>query len=127
MTAPTAFTVLVEHLAPYTPEWAENVCDVRPGTVRRVADEYVAHARVGATIGSTARAATPPGGDHAGQAVNNGWGGYQCCWARTLVACLVGALEVPGGTLGTTVRLNRPPHRGRRASSRDRTGSWSIR
>jgi phenylacetyl-CoA:acceptor oxidoreductase len=40
--------------------------------------------------------------------VNNGWGGYECCWARTLLACLVGSLEVPGGTLGTTVRLNRP-------------------
>ena len=25
-----------------------------------------------------------------------------------MLACLVGALEVPGGTLGTTVRLNRP-------------------
>ncbi len=43
-----------------------------------------------------------------GKTVNNGWGGYECCWARTLLACLVGALEVPGGTLGTTVRLNRP-------------------
>jgi len=40
--------------------------------------------------------------------VNNGWGGFECCWARTLLAVLVGGLEVPGGTLGTTVRLNRP-------------------
>jgi phenylacetyl-CoA:acceptor oxidoreductase len=40
--------------------------------------------------------------------VTNGWGGYECCWARTLLATLVGALEVPGGILGTTVRLNRP-------------------
>ena len=43
-----------------------------------------------------------------GKTVNNGWGGYECCWARTLIPCLVGALDVPGGTLGTTVRLNRP-------------------
>ncbi|MDP6346569.1 MAG: molybdopterin dinucleotide binding domain-containing protein [Alphaproteobacteria bacterium] len=43
-----------------------------------------------------------------GKTVNNGWGGYECCWGRTLLACLVGALEVPGGTLGTAVRLNRP-------------------
>ena len=43
-----------------------------------------------------------------GKTVNNGWGGFECCWARTLLAALVGALEVPGGTLGTTVRLNRP-------------------
>ena len=43
-----------------------------------------------------------------GKTVNNGWGGYDCCWARTLMACLVGALDVPGGTIGTAVRLNRP-------------------
>ena len=45
-----------------------------------------------------------------GKTVNNGWGGFDCCWGRTLLSCLVGALEVPGGTLGTTVRLNRPAH-----------------
>jgi phenylacetyl-CoA:acceptor oxidoreductase len=43
-----------------------------------------------------------------GKTVNNGWGAFECCWARTVLATLVGALEVPGGTLGTTVRLNRP-------------------
>ena len=43
-----------------------------------------------------------------GKTVNNGWGGYECCWARTMLAALVGALEVPGGTLGTTTRLNKP-------------------
>ena len=43
-----------------------------------------------------------------GKTVTNGWGGYECCWARTVLATLVGALEVPGGILGTTVRLNRP-------------------
>ena len=32
-----------------------------------------------------------------GKTVNNGWGAYECCWARTLLAVLVGALEVPGG------------------------------
>jgi phenylacetyl-CoA:acceptor oxidoreductase len=43
-----------------------------------------------------------------GKSVNNGWGAFECCWARTVLAVLVGALENPGGTLGTTVRLNRP-------------------
>src|SRR5208283_1207919 len=42
-----------------------------------------------------------------GKTVNNGWGGFECVWARTMLAALMGALEVPGGTLGTTVRLNR--------------------
>src|ERR1019366_8675806 len=43
-----------------------------------------------------------------GKSVNNGWGAFECCWSRTVLAALVGALENPGGTLGTTVRLNRP-------------------
>ena len=43
-----------------------------------------------------------------GKTVNNGWGGYQCCWARTVLMTLIGGLEVPGGLLGTMVKLNRP-------------------
>ncbi len=42
-----------------------------------------------------------------GKSVNNGWGAFECCWARTVLAALVGALENPGGLLGTTVRLNK--------------------
>jgi phenylacetyl-CoA:acceptor oxidoreductase len=105
----TAFTLLVEHMATYTPEWADGVADIRPGTVARIADEFLAHARVGDTIEIDGRALPfRPVSVIIGKTVSNGWGGYECCWARTLLACLVGALEVPGGTLGTTVRLNRP-------------------
>ena len=107
--AATAFTALVEHMAEYTPEWAERVCDIRPGTVRRIAGEYLAHARVGATtVIDGVELPLRPVAIALGKTVTNGWGGYECCWARTLAACLVGGLEVPGGTLGTTVRLNRP-------------------
>jgi phenylacetyl-CoA:acceptor oxidoreductase len=105
----TAFTLLVEHMKQYTPEWAERVCDIRPGTIRRLASEYLAHARVGATtVIDGMELPLRPVAIVLGKTVTNGWGGYECCWARTLCACLVGALEVPGGTLGTTVRLNRP-------------------
>ena len=105
----TAFTLLVEHLRQYTPEWAERVCDIRTGTIRRLAAEYLAHARVGATtVIDGVELPLRPVAIVLGKTVTNGWGGYECCWARTLLACLVGALEVPGGTLGTTVRLNRP-------------------
>ena len=105
----TAFTLLVEHMAQYTPEWAERVCDIRPGTVRRIAAEYLDHARVGATtVIDGVELPLRPVAIALGKTVTNGWGGYECCWARTLAACLVGGLEVPGGTLGTTVRLNRP-------------------
>ena len=104
-----AFALLREHVAPYTPEWAEPIADVPAATIRRRAAEYLAHARVGATIEiEGVRFPHRPVAVLLGKTVANGWGGYECCWARTVLAALVGALEVPGGILGTTVRLNRP-------------------
>ena len=105
----TAFTLLVEHMRPYDPDWAAGVCDVPAAQIRRIAHEYLDHACVGQTI--EIEGVTMPYRPVAvslGKTVNNGWGGYECCWARTLLAVLVGALEVPGGTIGTTVRLARP-------------------
>jgi phenylacetyl-CoA:acceptor oxidoreductase len=107
--AETAFSRLVAQVAPYTPEWAEQTCDIPSGTIARITAEYLAHAKVGATVdieGTTLP--LRPVAISLGKTVTNGWGGYECCWARTLLACLIGGLEVPGGTLGTTVRLNRP-------------------
>ena len=104
-----AFWRLVEHVKGYTPEWAAGVADVPAGVIRQVAREYVEAAQVGATI--TVEGMELPLRPVAvilGKTVNNGWGGYECCWGRTVLAALVGALEVPGGILGTTVRLNRP-------------------
>jgi phenylacetyl-CoA:acceptor oxidoreductase len=104
-----AFAHLLDHVREYTPEWAGAIADVPAATIRRLGRDYLAHARVGATI-----AIDGVGYPHRpvavllGKTVTNGWGGYECCWARTLLAALVGALEVPGGILGTTVRLNRP-------------------
>ena len=105
----TAFDALRAHVVAYAPAWAAGVCDVPEDTIRRVANEYLAAASIGATIeieGETLP--LRPVSIAMGKSITNGWGGYECCWARTLLACLVGALEVPGGTPGTTVRLNRP-------------------
>jgi phenylacetyl-CoA:acceptor oxidoreductase len=107
--ASPAFAHLVAFAKGYSPEWAAPICDVPAAVIRRVANEFLAHAHVGETI--AIEGVTLPYRPVAivlGKTVNNGWGGYECCWARTLLPCLVGALEVPGGTLGTTVRLNRP-------------------
>jgi phenylacetyl-CoA:acceptor oxidoreductase len=104
-----AFECLKEHVKSYTPEWAAAIADVPAETIRRLAGEYLGHARVGATI--TIDGVVYPHRPVAvllGKTVTNGWGGYECCWARTVLAALVGALEVPGSILGTTVRLNRP-------------------
>jgi len=109
VTVETSFTKLVAHVKPYTPEWAEAICDIKSGTVRRLTLEYLEHAQVGATtVVDGVTLPLRPVAITLGKTVNNGWGGYECCWARTLISCLVGALEVPGGILGTIVRLNRP-------------------
>ena len=104
-----AFQMLLDHMASYTPEWAEGECDVSAAKIRQVADEFVAHARIGETIEIEGRTLPHrPVAVLLGKGVNNGWGGYHTCWARTLLTSLVGALEVPGGTIGTKVRINRP-------------------
>jgi phenylacetyl-CoA:acceptor oxidoreductase len=105
----TAFTRLVEHMRPYTPEWATQVCDVPAQTMRQIAHEYLAQACIGQTIVIDGKTLPyRPVAITLGKTVNNGWGGFECCWARTVLATLVGALEVPGGTIGTTVRIARP-------------------
>ncbi|MBI3992442.1 MAG: molybdopterin oxidoreductase, partial [Candidatus Lambdaproteobacteria bacterium] len=106
-----SFQLLLEHMRPYTPEWAETICGIDAARIRRVAAEYLAHAHIGETV--TIEGHTFPYRPVAvllGKTVANGWGGYEACWSRTLLACLVGALEVPGGIIGSGVRLNRPAH-----------------
>ncbi len=114
----TTFTRMAETMRPYSPEWAEGVCEVPAATIRRLAAEYLDAACVGETT-EIDGIVLPfrPVAVTLGKTVNNGWGAYDCVWARTMLACLVGALEVPGGTLGTTVRINRP-HENRLASVR---------
>src|SRR5690606_22955306 len=105
----TAFSKLVAHMRPYTPEWAETICDVPASTIRRIAEEFLNNAHVGQFIEiEGSRLPYRPVAISLGKTVTNGWGGFECCWARTVLCSLVGALETPGGILGTTVRLNRP-------------------
>ncbi len=105
----SAFEILVERMKEYTPLWASRICGVHQKVIRRVAIEFLEHARIGETIEIEGRTLPlRPVAIVLGKTVNNGWGGFDCCWSRTMLACLVGALEVPGGILGTSVRLNRP-------------------
>ena len=104
-----AFAHLVAHVAPFTPKWAAAICDVPESSIRETAAQFLTHAHVGETMTIEGRELPfRPVAISLGKTVNNGWGGYECVWSRTLLACLVGGLEVPGGTLGTNVRLNRP-------------------
>ncbi|MFO1262339.1 MAG: molybdopterin-dependent oxidoreductase [Rhodoferax sp.] len=105
----TSFSKLVAHMRQYTPEWAQALCDVPAAKIREVALEFVSQACVGQTMEVDGKLLPyRPVAVTLGKTVNNGWGAYECCWARTLLAVLVGALEVPGGILGTTVRINSP-------------------
>lgn len=107
--ASPSFQRLIEHVRLYTPEWAEQISGVPATTIRQVAGEFVAEACVGQTVMIEGEEMPlRPVAILLGKTVNNGWGGYECCWARTVLCSLVGALEVPGAIIGTTVRLNRP-------------------
>jgi phenylacetyl-CoA:acceptor oxidoreductase len=135
----TAFTRMVQHMAGYTPEWAAASATSRPRRSGRCATSTwstPASARPSRSTASTLP--YRPVAVTLGKTVNNGWGGYECCWARTVLATLVGALEVPGGTIGTTVRLGGRCRSGwkREAGRRrlhalpaepDRQGHWSAR
>jgi phenylacetyl-CoA:acceptor oxidoreductase len=105
----TAFSRMVAHMRAYSPEWAQPICDVPAAQMRRIALEFIEHACVGQTVDIEGETMPyRPVAITMGKTVNNGWGGFECCWARTVLTTLVGGLEVPGGTLGTTVRLSRP-------------------
>ncbi len=76
----TAFTRLVNQMAEYTPEWAEEICQVPDGCIRRIADEFVSHAQVGDTTEIDGEVLPlRPVAVILGKTVNNGWGGYECC------------------------------------------------
>jgi phenylacetyl-CoA:acceptor oxidoreductase len=101
--AVTAFAKTKEHLKAHTPEWAAGISEVAAATIRRIANEYLSHARIGETMEIAGRTLPwRPVAVMLGKSVNNGWGAYECVWARTFMQVLVGALEVPGGLLGAT-------------------------
>ena len=118
-----SFQLLIDHVKEYSPEWAADECDIPAERIRRIASEYLAHACIGETIEIEGRELPyRPVAVMLGKTVNNGWGGYECCWARTMLACLVGALEVPGGLLGTNVKLVRPADDRMKSVVRDADG-----
>ncbi len=109
VTVRPAFQMLLDHMRPYTPEWAGETCGVAAERIRKIAAEYLANAHIGETITIDGKQFPyRPVAVLLGKTVANGWGGYEACWGRTVLTCLVGALEVPGGIIGSGVRLNRP-------------------
>ena len=107
-----SFELFIKHMRPYTPDWAAKICDVPAKTIRRVARDVVDTAASGPGTMEIDGEKIPyrPVGITLGKTVNNGPGGYEACWARAVLAMLIGSLEVAGGTVGASQRLNRPHH-----------------
>jgi phenylacetyl-CoA:acceptor oxidoreductase len=107
--AQPAFQKMLDHMRAFNPDWAAEECGVPAATIRRIADEFVSAACIGQTIDIEGRTLPfRPVAIMLGKGVCNGWGAYQCVWSQKVLAILLGALEVPGGTLGTAVKLVRP-------------------
>jgi phenylacetyl-CoA:acceptor oxidoreductase len=104
-----AFGKLKEHVHRFTPEWAETVSDVPAATTRRIANDFLKNAHIGETREVKGRTLPyRPVAVMLGKSINNGWGAYECVWARTMMQVLVGALEVPGGLLGSASTIVGP-------------------
>lgn len=113
VTARPSFQALLDHTEELTPEEAAEICDVPVSKIRQVANLFAdtASEHVGDTV-EVEGMTLPyrPVGILLGKTVNNGWGGYQTTWARTVLCMLYGALEVPGGLVSIGSRLNTPYH-----------------
>ena len=90
------------------PEWAQAICDVPAATIRRIAREYLQAARVGETIEIEKTAAVSAGRGEPRQNRHQRLGRLRVLLGAHAARVARRALEVPGGILGTTVRLNRP-------------------
>ncbi|MHB1343819.1 MAG: molybdopterin-dependent oxidoreductase [Thermoleophilia bacterium] len=101
-TGTTAFDLIRAHMLEYTPEWAEEVTAVPAATIRRLAREFVDHARIGETItlDGFEFPFRPVAIKSERGALSNKAGAYQHLAAK-MVAGLVGALDVPGSYLAS--------------------------
>jgi anaerobic selenocysteine-containing dehydrogenase len=101
----TAFDLIKDEFTKYTPEWAEEITTVPPATVRRLAAEFVEHARIGSTIeidGFTFP--FRPVSLNVERNVTNRRGGTYADFVGKIINLLVGNIEVPGGCLSCSMR-----------------------
>jgi len=100
-----SFALLKEHLKQYTPEMAAEASTVPAETIHRIATEFATEARVGSTIAIDGY--TLPYRPVAAIVFRGGQGhenSYHTCYAISLLSALVGAMEVPGGTVSWPAR-----------------------
>jgi len=100
-TVTPAFVALKKHLKQFTPEWAEKISTVPAATMRRIAHEWVETAQIGSTI--TIEGKTFPYRPVSSVTFRGAQGhsnGIHQVSAIDLLSELVGAEDVPGGTMG---------------------------
>jgi anaerobic selenocysteine-containing dehydrogenase len=96
-----AFTLLREHLRAYTPQMASEVSSVPPNTIRRIATEYAEAAQIGRfiTIDGHRLPLRP-----VSSTIFRGGEGHENAFHTSMGVCLLnhvlGAADVPGGTVG---------------------------
>ena len=101
----TGFDLVKETFRQYTPEWAEGICTVRAQTIRRIAGEFVEHARIGSTIEIDGFSFPfRPVSLNVERNVTNRRGGTYADFTGKIINLLVGNIEVPGGCLSCSFR-----------------------
>jgi anaerobic selenocysteine-containing dehydrogenase len=101
----TGFDLVKETFREYTPEWAQEICTVPSRTIRRIAREFVDHARIGSKIeidGFTFP--FRPVSLNVERNVTNRRGGTYADLTGKIINLLVGNIEVPGGCLSCSFR-----------------------
>jgi anaerobic selenocysteine-containing dehydrogenase len=100
-----AFQLLREHIKQYTPEYASKLSSVPVETIRTVATEFVTEARIGSTI--TVEGKEFPFRPVAAitfSGLNNHRNAFNSVAAMHMLNMVVGAMDVPGGSLGWPTR-----------------------
>src|SRR6266508_2316693 len=107
----TAFDLLREHVAKYTPEQTETITTIPAATVRRITKEFGEAACIGETItiDGVVLPYRPVCVDWAKGTQGHSHGFHQC-WPLKLINMMVGAVNVPGGILSTSARGELPHH-----------------
>ncbi len=94
-----AFQLFTEHVASYTPEWAEGVCDVAAAQIRQVALEMGENALIGSTINLEGEDIPyRPVAIMAYRVVQQELG-FQLARAMIMILMLLGAAGAVGGSL----------------------------
>jgi molybdopterin-containing oxidoreductase family molybdopterin binding subunit len=105
-----AFNIVKDHLKHYTPEMASKVSTVPAQTIHRIAVEFAQAAMVGSTI--TIDGYKLPFRPASAVLFRGGEGhenSHHTCFAVSLLNQIVGAADVPGGTLGWPARTKGYP------------------